>query len=463
LKNPEEDFMKKNFAILLSLLMVFSLGACAAENGQTLPNPAEDATAEVILETLGITFNLPEGVSDASYSIITVDDDQEHRMAQVEFTLNGQEICYRIQPAEELSDNTGMYFEWENTEENATVGTCPAILSWNEDAEGICCWYDETTGLLYSVSVTSGASAGSLTKLAEMLYLPIQEAVSEPDFTVSGLQAELIPWTDVVASCMEETFGADADFTQGYTRLYATEEDANAGTNCAALVPEGEIAGTEATYDGQYIDPAYAVLYPVSNYTTAAEVEAHLREYLSDTAYETLVGEYLGWDFFEFEGTLYLVRGGRGYGAEYYDWTTVSFLGEQDGLAAVSVDKRMFDELSGTDTFFFGFDTDGLYKVMKVETASGTDETSEETSGAKETVKTITDRTLTEDLVCAQALEKIDEDDAYTYYLPCLKSQYIVVAYESGKEENALEALENGNIPVDDLIAAGITVIKEAK
>ncbi|HQQ90197.1 MAG TPA: hypothetical protein PLU82_08250, partial [Oscillospiraceae bacterium] len=65
--------------------------------------------------------------------------------------------------------------------------------------------------------------------------------------------------------------------------------------------------------------------------------------------------------------------------------------------------------------------------------------------------------------VCAQALEKIDEDDAYTYYLPCLKSQYIVVAYESGKEENALEALENGNITVDDLIAAGITVIKEAK
>ncbi|HPR40901.1 MAG TPA: hypothetical protein PKV62_07820, partial [Oscillospiraceae bacterium] len=88
--------MENFFAVLLSLLMVFSLGACASEDGQTIPNPAEEATAEVILETLGITFNLPEAVSDASYSIITVDDDQEHRMAQVEFTLDGQEICYRI-------------------------------------------------------------------------------------------------------------------------------------------------------------------------------------------------------------------------------------------------------------------------------------------------------------------------------------------------------------------------------
>jgi hypothetical protein len=255
--------MKKILASLLSLLMILSFGACAAENGETLPNPITDSTAEEILETLGIEFSLPEGASDAAYSIIGVEG--ENPIAQVKFTLDGKEINCRIQPAEELYDNTGMYYEWENTEENAAVGTCPATLRWNEDAEGICFWYDEAAGLLYSVSVTEGASAEYLTKLAEMLYLPLQEA------------------------------------------------------------------------------------------------------------------------------------------------------------------------------------------------ASG------ETSDAGETVKTITDRTLTEDLLCAEALEKIGEDDAYTYYLPCIKSQYIVVAYESGNEETAAEALANGNTTVDDLISAGITVIKEAK
>ncbi len=453
--------MKKFYAILLSVLLVLSLGACAAENGgNAIPNPITDSTAEEILETLGISFSLPEGVSDAAYSVI--DADGENPIAQVTFTLDGKEICCRIQPAEELSDNTGMYYEWKNTLEDAAIASCPAIVSWNDDAEGICCWYDAAAGLLYSVSVTEGASADDLTGLAETLYLPLQSAASEPDFTVSGLQAELAPWADVIDSCMEETFGADADFTKGYIRLYATQEAADAGTDCAALVPEDEISGTDGTYNGQYIDPAYATLYPVSNYATAAETEAYLRQYLSDAAYESLVGEGLGLDFFEFEGKLYLVRGGRGYGAEAYDWTTVSFFGRQNGLAIVTVEKRMFDELSGTDAFFFGCDTDGLYKVIKVETVSDTSDAAEETS-AGETVKTITDRTLTEDLVCAQALEKIAEDDTYTYYLPCIKSQYIVVAYESGKEETAAEALANGNITLDDLISAGITVIKEAK
>lgn len=261
--------MKKFFTLLLSLLMVLSFGACAAKDGETLPNPITDSTAEEILETLGIAFSLPEGASDAAYSIIGAEG--ENPIAQVKFTLDGKEINCRIQPAEELYDNTGMYYEWETTEENAMVGTCPAILSWNEGAEGICYWYDEAAGLLYSVSVTEGASPEYLTKLAEMLYLPLQEE--------------------------------------------ASGETSDAG----------------------------------------------------------------------------------------------------------------------------------------------------ETSASGETVKTITDRTLTEDLLCAQALEKIYEDETYTYYLPCIKSQYIVIAYESGNEETAAEALANGNITVDDLISAGITVIKEAK
>ncbi len=367
--------MKRICVVLLSLLLALSLGSCAAkEEGGGVPNPVTDSTAGEILETLGIDFRLPEGVADAAYSVIGADG--ETPVAQVKFTLDGNEISYRVQPAEALSDNTGMYFEWENTLEDAAIGGLPAIVSWNEGAEGVCCWYDAAPGLLYSVSVTEGASEEYLTGLAQTLRALLSGAAngnSGPDFTASGLGEELAPWIAAIDSCVAETFGADADFTQGYLRLYDTEEAALAGENCAALVPEQELSGTDGTYEGRYVDPGYASLYPISNYTAAADAEAYLKQYLSDAAYETMVGEALGWDLYEFEGKLYLVRGGRGYGAESYDWSTAAYRGRQNGLAIVTVGKRMFDEPSGTDAFFFGSDADGVYKVIKKETVAGVD------------------------------------------------------------------------------------------
>jgi len=67
------------------------------------------------------------------------------------------------------------------------------------------------------------------------------------------------------------------------------------------------------------------------------------------------------------------------------------------------------------------------------------------------------------DFSCDSALEKIYEDDNYTYYLNCIKSNYIKIRYNGGKEENIKYALENGHISIKDLDKFDIDYIKYEK
>ena len=66
------------------------------------------------------------------------------------------------------------------------------------------------------------------------------------------------------------------------------------------------------------------------------------------------------------------------------------------------------------------------------------------------------------DFSCDSALEKIYEDDKYTYYLNCIKSEYIIVKYDN-KEVNIISALENGIISISDLDKFNIKYIIEEK
>jgi hypothetical protein len=67
------------------------------------------------------------------------------------------------------------------------------------------------------------------------------------------------------------------------------------------------------------------------------------------------------------------------------------------------------------------------------------------------------------DFNCAEALESIYTDKNYTYYLPCIKSKYIIVKYEDGQEETIVKALKNGNISIKDLDEYDIEYYKESK
>ena len=78
-------------------------------------------------------------------------------------------------------------------------------------------------------------------------------------------------------------------------------------------------------------------------------------------------------------------------------------------------------------------------------------------------VKSIVDTSKEiKDFGCLEALEEIYKDDNYTYYLGCLKSEYIIVTYVNGKTEDIKKALERGYVKVSDLDRFDIDYIKEA-
>lgn len=67
------------------------------------------------------------------------------------------------------------------------------------------------------------------------------------------------------------------------------------------------------------------------------------------------------------------------------------------------------------------------------------------------------------DFACSMALEKIFEDENNEYFLNCIKSNYIIVKYENGYEEDVKEALKNENITINDLDRFSISYITEPK
>ena len=68
-----------------------------------------------------------------------------------------------------------------------------------------------------------------------------------------------------------------------------------------------------------------------------------------------------------------------------------------------------------------------------------------------------------ENFACEQQLEEIFEDTNYTYYLPCMKSQYIEVRYSNKPKENIIAALGQGHIDISVLDKFNIEYIKIEK
>jgi hypothetical protein len=168
--------MKKAIAVLLTLVFVCSLLGCAKtteqQSGTEIVNPVQESTAAEILETLGITLNVPKDAQSVSYFIINMDDG--HPIAQAKFARNNVEYTYRIRSAPALEDISGAYYDWTNIKK-IEVSYCSGELRYNEGKEGICLWYDVVPGLLYCIYTDKGASEETLLALANELYVPAED------------------------------------------------------------------------------------------------------------------------------------------------------------------------------------------------------------------------------------------------------------------------------------------------
>lgn len=65
--------------------------------------------------------------------------------------------------------------------------------------------------------------------------------------------------------------------------------------------------------------------------------------------------------------------------------------------------------------------------------------------------------------MCSQSLEKFYEDDKYTYSFPCIKSSSVFVKFPNGNKMLVIKALEEDKVTIDELISAGLEVVKNEK
>ncbi len=75
----------------------------------------------------------------------------------------------------------------------------------------------------------------------------------------------------------------------------------------------------------------------------------------------------------------------------------------------------------------------------------------------------IVDRTKDEDLVIAEELEKIHEDEKNEYFLSGIYSHYVIVHYSDGSQEDIKSALQSGRATIADLDRFGIHYWTEPK
>ena len=162
--------MKHTFSVIIALLLcVACVFGCQASSSQSeLPNPMKESDPDEILEKLGVALLVPEGAEEVKYFIIS------DKTAEMQFRLNGSACTARIQAESELTDISGMYYDWSATE-NCSIGWCEGKLMSASDGGNpvsCCLWYDAVPGLMYSLSVVGG-EADALA-VATAVYTPMQ-------------------------------------------------------------------------------------------------------------------------------------------------------------------------------------------------------------------------------------------------------------------------------------------------
>ena len=193
--------MKKLLVVMLSLMMVFAMCACGAkeEEPSGVANPVHECTAEEMLEVTGFELAAPEGAENAACAYIEIEN--EEPIAQLSFTLDGNEFCYRAQSTgatsimsvkEEdeytsiedltaaLNDGTqigaklsGLNYEWSACA-TVDVDYCEGICAWNEGEAGFITWLDVAPGVLYSLGMNNGCNQELLMSTAESIFVPVQ-------------------------------------------------------------------------------------------------------------------------------------------------------------------------------------------------------------------------------------------------------------------------------------------------
>lgn len=132
-------------------------------------------TAQHIVETLG--YDLAVAPSDAENVIYSVHEQGNLVIGQTCFSVHGHDYVFRMsatsEVAEDFIDISGIDTLFQ-VNKDTSIAWCSARMSFDEGGSGKIVWFDVVPGILYSLSMESGASEASLTAMALSLYEPAQ-------------------------------------------------------------------------------------------------------------------------------------------------------------------------------------------------------------------------------------------------------------------------------------------------
>lgn len=132
-------------------------------------------TAQEIVDSLGYEMEVaPDQAQDVCYNAFKLNG---LTVAETAFTLNGTSYAYRTAATADTSTDFADISGKDDTyavSATAKVGYCSARLYYTEGGSGKIVWFDVVPGLLYSVSMSDGASQSALLDMANQLFTPAQ-------------------------------------------------------------------------------------------------------------------------------------------------------------------------------------------------------------------------------------------------------------------------------------------------
>ena len=132
-----------------------------------MQNPWQESAAEELAE-YGMVFGIPDGAEEVTYDYLA-----DENLGEMNFTLNGAAMTARMKPAQEFTDISGMYYNWES-EADVTVSGCAGKLYQAKDGEttvSVCMWLDG--GWMHSLSlVTENPDQVDMVRISEQTVAP---------------------------------------------------------------------------------------------------------------------------------------------------------------------------------------------------------------------------------------------------------------------------------------------------
>lgn len=144
----------------------FIIGGIFAWKPWISTNPVRKSNAAEIHQLLGSDMGVPEGASDISYSIISLENSNEHDMAQAKFTLNNLTYTYRVLETSAPQDISGASYDWDSTAKCSIAGM-PGVVSLANGAVGKVEWYSEKNGFQRCLLTNDNPTKDSLIVTAD--------------------------------------------------------------------------------------------------------------------------------------------------------------------------------------------------------------------------------------------------------------------------------------------------------